>query len=228
MPYNEVFFVNYPYYNIANGMSDIKLPVGHAGVMMKDRNGKYKYFEYGVYTDHIYGKAKPDNMQGNWRSIDLNSSDLDSAAQELLKFQGNAAGSEVRITPADSNPRDVIRAIDKHAYDVNRPNYRIAGTGINNCGSNATDVINAGLKPETKLTNKLRSAFKRVVTTPFLGLPELIMGKGVTSNAVLGVAGALMGAPRTAQLLNIVLGENTTNDFESQFSGRSTRVFKRK
>lgn len=31
MPINEVYYVNYPYYNIADGVVNAKMPVGHAG-----------------------------------------------------------------------------------------------------------------------------------------------------------------------------------------------------
>jgi hypothetical protein len=80
MPKEEVYYVNYPYYNIADGVSDITMPVGHAGILIKDKNGKYTKYEYGVYEDNIYGTSKENNMDGNWRSLKLNSSNLNDAA----------------------------------------------------------------------------------------------------------------------------------------------------
>lgn len=227
MPHNEVYYVNYPYYNVADGITNTPAPVGHAGVLVGD-NGQYKYYEYGVYTDNVYGKAKPDNMQGNWRSVNLTSSNLQDAAQELFALQGDAAGSDIRMTRVRSNPQSVIDAITRNANNVNRDNYQLAGYGVNNCGSNASKAINAGVNKGDRLKNYARGLFKRIVTTPLGGVPELITKKGVTSNAVLNAAGAILGMPATAQTVNLILGENTTNDFENRFKGNEVYTYRRK
>ena len=36
MPHNEVYYVNYPYYNVADGITNTPAPVGHAGVLVGD------------------------------------------------------------------------------------------------------------------------------------------------------------------------------------------------
>ena len=227
MPHDEVYYVNYPYYNIADGIVDTKAPVGHAGVLVRD-NGQYKYYEYGVYTDNVYGQPKSDNMDGNWRSVNLESTNINDAAQELFKLQGNAAGSDIRMTRVSANPNSVIDAITRNANNINRDKYQIAGPGINNCGSNASKAINSGLSKKQRYKNKLKSIAKRIAYTPFGGLPELIMGKGFTTNAGLSAAGFLLGMPTEFQTLNLILGENTTNDFENQFSGNEVYTYKRK
>lgn len=167
-------------------------------------------------------------MDGNWRSVNLSSTNINDAAQELFKLQGNAAGSDIRMTRVPANPHSVIGAITRNAGNVNRDNYQLAGPGVNNCGSNASKAINAGLSKKQRRKNKLKSIAKRVVSTPLGGLPELIMGKGFTTNAGLSAAGAFLGMPAEFQTLNLILGENTTNDFENQFSGNEVYTYKRK
>ena len=167
-------------------------------------------------------------MQGNWRSVNLTSSNLQDAAQELFALQGDAAGSDIRMTRVRSNPQSVIDAITRNANNVNRDNYQLAGYGVNNCGSNASKAINAGVNKGDRLKNYARGLFKRIVTTPLGGVPELITKKGVTSNAVLNAAGAILGMPATAQTVNLILGENTTNDFENRFKGNEVYTYRRK
>lgn len=51
-----------------------KLPVGHAAVILVDKNGKSRYVEYGRYANqgHIIGKERrPTVKGGNWRKFDL-------------------------------------------------------------------------------------------------------------------------------------------------------------
>lgn len=167
-------------------------------------------------------------MDGNWRSINLKSTNIDDIAQELFKLQGNAAGSDIRMTRVSADPKLVMDAIAKNANNVNRDDYQLAGPGVNNCGARACKAINAGLNEEQRNKNKLISIAKRIVFTPLGGFPELITGKGFTTNAGLNIAGALLGMPAEFQTLNLILGENTTNDFENQFSGNKVYTYKRK
>lgn len=70
----------------------------------------------------------------------------------------------------------------------------------------------------------------RVVKTPFAGIPEILFGKGATSNLVLNGLTTVI-APHLipyAQTANILLGENTTNDFENQYLGNETYTYTRK
>jgi hypothetical protein len=122
----------------------------------------------------------------------------------------------------------VLDTINKKAYNKDRTNYCLAGPNVNNCGSNAVEVINAGLDPNTQRKNKVKSVIQRGITTATAGIPELIAGKGMTSNAVLNVTGTLLGVPHWAQMVNLFLGENTTNDFENRFSNNTTYTFNRK
>lgn len=62
----EVYYVNYPQYNILDGYSSVPAAVGHAGVLAKGKDGKFKYYEYGTYNDqNVYGVKKQDNTHGN-------------------------------------------------------------------------------------------------------------------------------------------------------------------
>ena len=227
----EVYYVNYPYYNVLEGVSSTPFNVGHAGVLTKDVNGNYGYYEYGVYDKNIYGTPhKNGNMSGNWRKIDVKGSNLESISQELFNAQGKAAGDKVTFTRVNADPEVVIKSINTNAYNPTRDKYTLCGPGVNNCGKQATTAINSGTNSSTNKQNKAMSTIKRVLTGPFAGIPEVLLGKGATSNLVLNGLTTVV-APHLipyAQAASIFLGDNTTNDFENQYLGNETYTYTRK
>lgn len=138
-----VYYVNYPNYNVGEGISPIPINVGHAGMLIVNDNGTHDYYEYGNYTQDVLGTTKPDNIQGNYRSKQIEGSDLNSISENLLNIQGPEANGKVSLSYIEgADPQKAAEYYIQDANNPNRKNYQLCFPGLKNCGSQATAAIN--------------------------------------------------------------------------------------
>lgn len=154
-----VYYVNFPTHMIGmkggsndtssegawnSSLGDVKLPLGHAGVMTIDANGNTQYYEYGRYSDGM-GTVKS-TVDGNWRRKTVPNAvigkdgriDHTATADALSK----TFGKKVELTFVDNaDPSKTLAAINADANDRKRGSYNLL---TKTCGSEACSVINAG------------------------------------------------------------------------------------
>jgi hypothetical protein len=159
-----VYYVNFPQHGIAlkdgsadtssddtwdAAVGDNKLPLGHAGVMVIDSNGKTKYYEYGRYSNggpkgELIGAVRK-YKDGNWRNVIVDNAkfvngeiDHEALANALAK----QFGEKVELTFVDNaDPKKTHDAITADANNRKRKSYNLA---TKTCGSAACSVIDAG------------------------------------------------------------------------------------
>lgn len=218
-----VYYVNYPNYNVGAGISPIPIDVGHAGMLVVNESGPHDYYEYGNYTDNVLGVTKPNNAQGNYRSRQIEGTDLDAVSKNLLGIQGPEANNNVRLTYVkDADPQKAAEYYKQDANNIDRKNYQLCFPGLKNCGSQAASAINYA-------RNKKNSNFnfaKWIADTalPIGPVKDMLQGKGATTSSLTSVLSPVVSAathsvgipidPLIIQSVINAFGNQTPTDFE--------------
>lgn len=174
---DKIFYLHYPEYsnhskNTMPGvlgdvwdhtpMSRANIPVGHDAVILMDKNGKTKYYEYGRINSappgtELVGTYK--YRRGNVRRAyipDKKPNETDSAYIARIKDQlpyADAGKLNVSVT-GNANLPGALEYINTLANDPNRAPYSLSNT----CATFATNVYN-GYK------GKKEGTFKRAIRT---------------------------------------------------------------
>lgn len=155
-----VYYVNFPQHSISlkNGSADtssddawdataghLSLPLGHAGVMVVDGNGKTQYYEYGRYSKgNLIGNIRP-YEDGNWRREIVPNATFTNGEinhEALANALSKQFGEKVELTFVDNaDPAKTLAAIEADANNKKRKSYNLA---TKTCGSAACSVIDAG------------------------------------------------------------------------------------
>lgn len=135
------------------GLKSATVPLGHAGVMTVDNNGNTRYYEYGRYHNTGYG-AQTGN--GNYRRVSVPNAKIVNGEidqQALANAVAKKMGRPVELTyVSDTDPEQVIQAIESEAKDGGRDGYSLLG---HNCGSEACRAIEAGQSTGTKVARNI-------------------------------------------------------------------------
>lgn len=122
-----------------------KIPLGHAGVILCDKNGRTKYYEYGRYANGNVGYSSRENggYFGNFvrRPVpDFNG----MTEEEYVKRLGKTFAHEPKIELFGADSPDIgaaERYILELARNRNRDPYSVGGM---NCGSVARATFDVG------------------------------------------------------------------------------------
>lgn len=168
---SRVVYVNFPQHDIAIlGSSNVKLPLGHAGIIFVDPEGRTQYYEYGRYSgtdSKVIGEVLPTH-QGNYRRIripDMNGMSEEEFTQRLLQ----AFPSETKIETSwrdTSDYSDGLQYILDDSQNKNRQPYDWVGCSDKTCGSVAREAFDEGSNTVHKWLSK---AGKAIMFSGLLG-----------------------------------------------------------
>ena len=131
----------------SSGLDDVKIPLGHAGVVSVDKNGNTRYYEFGRYSSNDPSKIGVsvkggDAYSGNWTrkrvpNVPKVNGKFDSQAfADALEKKFGKNIELVHINDAD--PAKIDSAAVATANDPHRREYSLFGA---NCGSEAERII---------------------------------------------------------------------------------------
>lgn len=223
------YYVNYPDYQVlssegsANAGNGGRAPLGHAGVLLVNKNGGTRYYEYGRYNNTGLGeqvREEDGTSGGNWRRITVpDNASLEQMSQSLLNKQNKHAGNTVRLTHVPADYDKVLQYIESDANNKNRDNYQVCGWNDKNCGSQASDAIQAGTPWYADAIRGLTSGIHRAakaITGPISGIAENILTtRGLNNTDLFGT-------------LTIASGRDTPQDYEDKYITRPTYSYTRK
>lgn len=151
---------------------NVKLPVGHAAVLLVSPNGSTRYLEYGRYKDNSRGTGKAANNSGNFRRIavpDMKQGEdmrtyLDRA-RKSFPYQGHLEATVINNVDTDA-------AYNYYTTQANNPNrkaYNINPLNVNTCATQARKIIQAGAK-RSLLDMVIGGVKSTVMTAPVVQL----------------------------------------------------------
>ena len=159
-----------------SALSDISLPVGHDAVILVDKNGRTRYYEYGRINSapngsEIVGKRLQDS--GNVRRVQIpdmkpNESNAEyiGRIKDILPY-ADAGKMDVSVA-GNADIRGAIDFINSYANDETRDPYSL----LNTCATFATNVYNGYRGNKSRTQNAINTLKDAVKTAP--SIPNII------------------------------------------------------
>lgn len=216
------YYVNFPNYDVAVTRNGDRAELGHAGVLVVNKDGSRRLYEYGRYDNGNVGvqlgRDENGDNRGNWRVNNISGKTLDDVSKNILATQGSHSGNNVRLTYVNADPQKVINYINNDANNSNRDSYSVCGYNDKNCGSMASEAIEAGTPWYTDALHGTIGALRQIgrAFTPN-GLNNAI--KLISNNNNTGV--------RTGAGLGLISGKSTPQDYEDQYLFNDTHTYSR-
>lgn len=108
--------------------SDGRIPVGHAGILVEDRNGNVYRYDYGRFPT-CFGSATLPSSKGNWVKKYMGNF-KGKSIDEMVKALGpkilqsfRKSGTVVHFYAMEGNPEAVVDYIEREANDPHRYRY---------------------------------------------------------------------------------------------------------
>lgn len=216
------YYVNFPSYDVQINNDGDRAKLGHAGVLVVNEDGSKRLYEYGRYNSRVLGTKlghdEDGNNRGNWRVNRVSGKTLDAVSKNILAIQGSHAGDNVRLTYVKADPQKVVDYIQADAKNANRDSYSVCGYNDKNCGSMASEAIEAGTPWYTDALHGTIGALRQISRN---GLPYIIesASKLISKDNNTGV--------RTPGITGLISGKSTPQDYEDQYLFNDTHTYSR-
>ena len=157
-PVNLTANTGSPIVEWASRVSGVKsLPLGHAGVIFVDQDGKTKYYDYGRYSEGYFGEP----AVGNYRTREVPDMLQDESLESYInRLSGVFPGEPTIIANMYNNTNigEAEKAILEDANNPNRAEYSLTGDNPKMCKSVALKAATTGLRNPSPV---LQYTFKR-------------------------------------------------------------------
>lgn len=216
------YYVNFPNYDVSINRNGDRAKLGHAGVLVVNKDGSRKLYEYGRYDNGNVGvqlgRDENGDNRGNWRVRNISGTTLDDVSKNILAAQSSHAGNNVRLTHVNADPQKVINYINNDANNPNRDSYSVCGYNDKNCGSMASEAIEAGTPWYTNALHGTIGALRQISRG---SIPYIInsTSKLISKDSNTGV--------RTGAILGLISGKSTPQDYEDQYLFNDTHTYSR-
>lgn len=216
------YYVNFPNYDVAVTRNGDRAELGHAGVLVVNKDGSRKLYEYGRYDNGNVGvqlgRDENGDSRGNWRVRNISGKTLDDVSKNILTAQGSHAGNNVRLTYVNADPQKVVDYIQTDAKNANRDSYSVCGYNDKNCGSMASEAIEAGTPWYTDALHGTIGALRQI-------------GRAFTPNGLINATKLISEnnntGVRTGAVLGLISGKSTPQDYEDQYLFNDTHTYSR-